>query len=262
MDSPFAQREGPDRVFLVDIPPSALAAVREETERTLGYSDGAAPEPFRSMIDEVVSLLPSKCRISAGYRLVEMNGAPGRKDGVYADGIFFRTQHIVTRLLRKAEEAALFALTIGPDMENWRKQLQGEGDLALGYIVDTAASVAVESAADLLHDHVGLSMSRRGMKITNRYSPGYCNWAVEEQHHLFSLLPPGFCDITLTDSAMMIPMKSISGLIGVGHDVKRVEYTCDTCGVKDCTHRVSRARRTRTTSTSSIESPTKSTEHD
>jgi hypothetical protein len=80
-------------------------------------------------------------------------------------------------------------------------------------------------------------MFQNQLNITNRYSPGYCNWSVSEQKLLFSFLPDGFCGIKLNDSALMTPIKSISGIIGIGQNVKMNEYNCNHCGVKDCTYR-------------------------
>jgi cobalamin-dependent methionine synthase I len=125
-------------------------------------------------------------------------------------------------------------------METWAKNLSNEGDGALSYLVDTVASVTEEQAVDVLHDHIEKQMKIQGLKTTNRYSPGYCDWSVSEQHLLFSFFPVNFCGITLTESALMVPIKSVSGIIGVGTSVKRVDYTCDTCGMKDCTYRAIR----------------------
>jgi hypothetical protein len=44
---------------------------------------------------------------------------------------------------------------------------------------------------------------------------------VAEQHKLFSLLPPGICGITLSDSALMHPIKSVSGITGIGKHCKQ-----------------------------------------
>jgi hypothetical protein len=128
-------------------------------------------------------------------------------------------------------------------MEKWSKELLTTGEPAMGYIVDTVASVTVENVTNVLHDFIGSEMNKHGLKITNRYSPGYCNWSVSEQHLLFSLLPPNFCGIMLNDSALMTPIKSVSGIIGIGSRVKRKEYICDKCGVKDCTYRSTRSER-------------------
>jgi cobalamin-dependent methionine synthase I len=76
-----------------------------------------------------------------------------------------------------------------------------------------------------------------GKKITNRYSPGYCGWDVAEQHKLFQLIPDNYCGIHLTPSALMDPVKSISGMIGIGENVRSNPYTCKMCDMKDCVYR-------------------------
>ncbi len=234
-----------DETFEVAIDPATLPVTREEVELSLGYDAGTAPEHFRKLIDDALAEIPARCRLRAGYRLVDVGSATTA--GVALGGVQFRTERIVTRLLRKARRAALFVATIGPAMERWSRELIQEGDAAMGYIVDTVASVTVEAATDLLHDHIGAKMQSRRWNVTNRYSPGYCNWPVAEQRLLFSLLPPGFCGITLTESSLMMPIKSISGVVGTGPEVRRVDYTCDRCGMKDCTYRAIRARENRRT---------------
>ncbi|KAB2838638.1 MAG: hypothetical protein F9K45_11080, partial [Melioribacteraceae bacterium] len=101
----------------------------------------------------------------------------------------------------------------------------------------------VEACANALHEHIKEKMLRNNLKTTNRYSPGYCNWKVNEQHLLFSLLPKNFCGIKLTDSALMLPIKSISGIIGIGEKVKYSEYSCNECNIKDCTYRTITVRK-------------------
>jgi hypothetical protein len=163
------------------------------------------------MIDDVISQASQHCEIRAGYRLVDVKKPVDRHDGLYVGGTFFTMQKIVTGQLKKAERVAVFVCTIGPGMEAWARQVLREGDAALSYVVDTIASVTVETATDRLHDHIGRHMLARGMRITNRYSPGYCDWSVSEQSLLFSLLPENFCGVTLTELAFMVPMKSPTG---------------------------------------------------
>jgi cobalamin-dependent methionine synthase I len=158
---------------------------------------------------------------------------------------FFALKKIVTNHLRKSEKAVLFVCTIGSGMEAWAKELSNKGDITSSYLVDTVASITVEQAANVLHNYIRKHMLALGLKITNRYSPGYCDWLVEEQHLLFSFLPAQFCGITLTESALMIPIKSVSGIIGAGTAVKRVDYMCNMCGMKDCTYRAYRRAKTK-----------------
>jgi len=75
------------------------------------------------------------------------------------------------------------------------------------------------------------------MNITNRYSPGYCGWNITGQKILFSLLPEYFCGIELTDTCLMLPIKSVSGIIGIGRDVKFNAYTRNLCDMQYCLYR-------------------------
>ncbi|MFN2335640.1 MAG: hypothetical protein ABR560_01615, partial [Bacteroidales bacterium] len=56
-------------------------------------------------------------------------------------------------------------------------------------------------------------------------------------HKLFSFFKDNFCAITLTDSALMNPVKSVSGLIGIGRDVRYTSYQCHICDNKNCIYR-------------------------
>lgn len=227
----------PNDVYEVEIPASSLRVEAAEVERTLGYPRGMTPAHLRPKIDDVLAGFRQHCTVGAGYRVVDVRSDPTRPAGLYADGQFFHMHAIVTGLLKKAENLAFFLCTIGSGVETWTDEMNDSGDLVGAFLVDTVASLAVESATNMLHDHIGQSMRRHGMNITNRYSPGYCDWSVAEQRLLFALFPAKFCGITLLESALMVPIKSVSGVIGLGRGVKWVRYRCDACGMKDCTYR-------------------------
>jgi hypothetical protein len=116
-----------------------------------------------------------------------------------------------------------------------------DGDLLTGYVYDVIGSEIVETAADLMQADLASEMAKLGLKITNRYSPGYCKWDVEEQHKIFRFMPYNYCGIRLTPSALMDPVKSVSGFIGIGRDVRYNRYTCNLCDMKDCIYRNKKA---------------------
>lgn len=224
--------------FEVTINYSDLIIDKKDIALAIGYKNGEFPDHFDEMIDQVLSKFSEKCEINAGYRLLNLFYSHEKLDGLFIEDEYFRMNRIITSQLKKANMAAIFVCTIGSEMEAWGKQLLINGDTILSYLADIVASNAVENIANMLHDHIGLTMKESGVNITNRYSPGYCDWSVFEQQKLFSMLPPNFCKIKLTESSFMVPIKSISGVIGLGVDVKYSEYICDKCGLKDCTHRV------------------------
>ncbi len=224
-----------------------LAVDRAGIVGVLGYRDGAMPEHFGEMLDLALAEAAVRCRPRAGYRLLAGGRPSERLDAVRIGGVEFLTQKIVAGALGRAEQVAVFAATIGPEFEAWARGTMIH-DPALGYIADAVGSAVAEALADRLHDHIAAEMARRDWRITNRYSPGYCGWSVAEQHQLFALLPAEFCGITLGESALMHPVKSVSGIIGAGPAVKHTDYLCDVCNVRDCTYRRYHERR-RTTAT-------------
>ena len=227
-------------LFEVSFAPSEIIIDEKEIQKSLGYVDVDMPDYFKDIISEASTESRNKISIKSGYKLLNVEFREDSRDGFFIDGLFFKTEKIVRSQLKDSEQVALFANTIGQEMEDWSKQLIDNGDPVYGFIVDSVASVIVESITDKLHDHIGMQMQNAGLKITNRYSPGYCNWSVFEQHKLFSKFPEKFCDVTLTQSALMIPKKSITGIVGVGANVKYRNYICDVCGMKDCTYRSKR----------------------
>ena len=74
----------------------------------------------------------------------------------------------------------------------------------------------------------------QGLETSNFYSPGHRDWNISEQMNLFSLLPDNFCGVTLSKSLLMNPIKSVSGIIGVGKSLKQNRYQCNLCNDMNC----------------------------
>ena len=75
-----------------------------------------------------------------------------------------------------------------------------------------------------------------------RYSPGYCGWHVSGQKRLFEFLQPQQIGITLRESFLMQPLKSISGVMIAGpidiHRFKNDYPFCERCETEGCRERI------------------------
>ena len=140
----------------------------------------------------------------------------------------------VTGMLKKSEAVILFAVTIGHEVEAFSKQQMKAGNSLEGYIIDLVGSELAESATDFLHDELERLVNEKGYGLSNRYSPGYCNWPVSDQHQLFDLIGEVNCGIQINESSLMSPVKSVSGIVGVGKSMKRVDYKCRLCDDEKC----------------------------
>lgn len=148
---------------------------------------------------------------------------------------------IIARQLNGSEGYALFTATAGRSFESYQEKLKQEGDMVKIYITDALGSILAEKTADLLEKALEKELAAKEWKHTNRFSPGYCGWHVSEQQKLFSLFPVSNpCGIRLTPSSLMLPIKSVSGIIGLGKNVRKMEYTCGLCTFEQCFRRKQR----------------------
>jgi hypothetical protein len=143
----------------------------------------------------------------------------------------------IAKNIRPAKIIALFVATVGNGVsEQYQKYIE-ESDFLKAYYADALGSISVEKAMDMAQKLFGGEFEEQGLKISNRFSPGYCDWQVNEQHKLFSLLPDKPCGISLSDSALMTPVKSVSGIIAIGEKIRYFKNSCSLCDMKNCAFR-------------------------
>jgi hypothetical protein len=208
-----------------------------QIETVIGYNEGDDREFVNSLIDELLKESEKISRVRAQYTIFNDIKFNSEDKSAEINTVVFNVKKIVFSQIRKADYVAVFLCTAGEEIGVRSRKAMQERDLLTGYIYDVIGSEVVEAAADLMQDDLERAAIASGLKITNRYSPGYCDWYVAEQHKLFSLVPNNFCGIRLTESALMDPVKSVSGIIGIGKNVKLNPYTCGMCDMKNCIYR-------------------------
>lgn len=214
-----------------------LSLTRENVGNAMGYENENIPEPFPALIDESLSMAERLCAIEGGYKYFDQVKFDQNQKIIKIDSIPFSVHKIIFNQLRKSENAALFLCTAGPGISNYSKRQMADGDMITGYIMDVIGSLIVESAMDKIQQELETALLCKGLHISNRFSPGYCGWDVAEQHKLFSLLPEKFCGVQLSESALMYPIKSVSGVIGIGTAIKKHNYACGLCDQDFCIYR-------------------------
>jgi hypothetical protein len=146
----------------------------------------------------------------------------------------------------RADRLALFAATVGPAVSVRLTELFDRRDFALGSMLDAVASEATEVAAEIVERTFRARLMQRGELSPSaallRYSPGYCGWHVSAQRALFDVLRPEEIGITLRESFLMEPLKSISGVIVAGpaeiHDFEDDYPFCAECQTRSCRDRI------------------------
>jgi len=153
----------------------------------------------------------------------------------------FEMGKIIEKQLQGSEAYALFICTCGQEYETYQQRLKTEGDMVRVFIADALGSVIAEKCADEMEKNVQESIEKLGWHHTNRFSPGYCGWHVSQQQILFPLFKGETCGVRLTESSLMLPIKSVSGIMGIGKEVRRLDYTCGLCQFEKCYKRKKKA---------------------
>lgn len=216
-------------LFRCRIEPEPVPLPGSRIQRLLGYRS-AVPEHVAEALAVVCADLERVCQPMAGFRVLPGTVTP---DGCQCGGQSFATGPEIALRLQGSERLALFVGTLGGGYEQLRQAYTREDEPLLLYVLDAAGSEWAEQVANRVEREVRSLARAQGLSSSNRYSPGYCGWRVDEQHQLFGLLPPAFCGIALNGSAMMTPMKSVSGVIGLGRGLRRSAYRCELCNLRE-----------------------------
>ena len=121
-----------------------------------------------------------------------------------------------------------------------------QGDLAIGAMLDSAASAAADKLAAITESRFKARLIADGRANSDvgvmRYSPGYCGWHISGQKKLFEKINPEQVGIALRDSFLMEPLKSVSGVIIAGpveiHNFRMSYRYCDKCQARGCRERI------------------------
>ncbi len=147
---------------------------------------------------------------------------------------------VVGRVYPRALGLALFVATLGEAVSARIRHLFDAEELAEGYMLDAVASAGADLLADRLAERYRQTLAGRGM-VEPRvlpYSPGYCGWPTRGQQPLFDALRPGEIGVTLNDSCLMSPLKSVSGVLvagpGEAHRFRPDFPFCDDCRTHEC----------------------------
>jgi hypothetical protein len=156
------------------------------------------------------------------------------------NGVSF-TSPILAKVLEHCEEMVFFIVTIGSALEEEVAGLNDDNRLTEAYILDRLGSLTAEYAVNAFYDNVKRYYKNKGYSVTLRFSPGYCDWPITEQQKLFLILDADTIGVSLTESCLMHPRKSVSGVFGLfplaAGTTASAYNPCSHCGKRGCNAR-------------------------
>lgn len=202
--------------------------------RLAGYSEKRpAPRRLLAVAERVIEQVRTLAHPRAVY---EVHETAQSDDGAVLLGKGRFTGKILNRVLEGSDLAAVYAVTLGPELDAEASRYAGGGDVLSSVLLDTAGTLALAKASITFVGRVFEAQAApRGCVVTLPFGPGQCRWDLSEQRVLFDLITPSRIGIALTDTFLMIPKKSVSGILGIGKaDEVFTTSPCRLCDRKDC----------------------------
>ncbi|MFC1892457.1 vitamin B12 dependent-methionine synthase activation domain-containing protein [Chloroflexota bacterium] len=209
---------------------------RHRVLHDIGYaSDSEASARMVSLVNDYIENAHQFISPSFSYTVRDIVLVTGNSVMIEY-GVIFESE-VISKLLEKANKVAVFVLTIGNYLEDAAARLAKDRLVLQSAVLDAIGSDAVEKLADSVESQISEVAHNQGFTINRRFSPGYCDWNVNQQKMLFKAMKGDYAGVRLTDSCLMIPRKSISGIIGIGPSEIGKYNPCNTCDKYDCVGR-------------------------
>jgi hypothetical protein len=188
-------------------------------------------------IDTLAEDMPALLQPRISYRRFDLS-AVSRGGIELDDGTRFKSPKL-SKALAKAEAVCCFVATVGPALEMEVHRRMQQRRYADAYVLDAMGSMSAENVVEQFYRRTARSLAESGRGVTLRFSPGYCDWPLDQQRPLFKLFsdhPP--LKVRLSHSCLMSPSKSVSGLFGIlpaGIPGVHPAYNpCSACNKRDC----------------------------
>ena len=118
----------------------------------------------------------------------------------------------ISKTFRKCDRITFFLATLGEQVDDVISSSLKEKKLSDAYIYDAIGSAAVEATVENFQNKMDSTVKENNQRTTLRFSPGYCDWKINEQKKVFSVLENDLIDVDLSESYLMAPRKSVSGV--------------------------------------------------
>ncbi|MBQ4426259.1 MAG: methionine synthase [Oscillospiraceae bacterium] len=204
---------------------------RAETLRYLGYRGQEIDLETLDRLDRMTALCLSTAKPKYTY---ERFGFEFTSDGVRLLGadVILRGGDLRAHLTG-ARELYLCAATLGHDCDRLSMRLEARS-IADAVVFNAASVSLIEDVSNRAQAEINESAEKRGLAVGGRYSPGYGDFPLTQQRDVLRLLrAEERLGITLTDGCLMLPRKSVTGVIGLYEDKPDERVSCAVCSMRD-----------------------------
>lgn len=212
---------------------------RKEIYRYLGIRRGDPDDETKRKVEECIGELLQVITPRMVYRVFPLSFP---EDGSIDFTCFRVRSQSLLKNLKGCEKIILFAATIGERVDLLLRRYN-KLEVSRAVVMQAASAATIEAYCNQINQEMKEKAAQEGYFLRPRFSPGYGDFPLETQRLISDVLKmEKTCGITLTDSLLMMPSKSVTAVIGMGRKEERhTPDKCSLCGMgENCQYRSER----------------------
>lgn len=213
---------------------------RREIYRYLGYRGNMPDEIVRCMVEDVLQELLHAVKPRNLYQSYECKVQDGevRLWNEAQDGVVVFCSKKLADNLAQCDKVILFAATLGIEADKLLQRYEII-NITKASVVQACGAACMEAYCNLVQEQIRNQYLKEGLYLRPRFSPGYGDLQLETQKIIFDCLQcTKRLGLTLTDSLLMYPTKSVTAFIGITKNKQGCHIArCSTCENTGCEFR-------------------------
>ena len=218
---------------------SSVTVEKSEVLRYLGHNGQEIDGGLNSKINQCIKETKNKIDTKYVYQIYDIKKDLNLNTVQFENTNLILKSKDISELLRDCDKCVLMCATLGFNIEkNIRRY--SYNNLTKGIIIDACATTSIEEVCDLVQDSILDKVAKEEKSLTMRYSPGYGDLDISANRDILNVLDAHRkIGVTVTNTGIMIPRKSVVALIGITNEkIGKVKRTCENCSNRfNCEYR-------------------------
>lgn len=214
---------------------------KREISRYLGYRGCRPDEQVERLIDEVLNELLNKIQPKNIYKIYSArveDDTVSLYDKDSSVPSLTIVSHNFSENVKNCSYVVLMAATLGLEADKLLQKYEII-NMTKASIAQACGAAVIEAYCNKIQEEIRINALEKGLYLRPRFSPGYGDLPLEKQKDIFNLLE---CSkrlgLTLTDTLLMYPTKSVTAFIGMTTEKQGCHIAkCSQCNNTECEFR-------------------------
>lgn len=206
-----------------------------EAIRYLGYGRNDVDEKTFRLIEASFTELEKIIEKRMVFQVFQLHLE--QDDSIDIEGMKIFSKNL-SKNLKGCERVLVLGATLGIQVDRWMKRYSYT-DMAKVLVMQSCAAAMLEEYLDDWQEKQEQEFLKENWYLRPRFSPGYGDFSIEHQKQILEMLQATKkIGLSMTDSSMLTPTKSVTAVIGMSRTKTACHQKgCEVCGKKDCIYR-------------------------